>query len=634
MTVFLSKYGDCQRSLLNSIQLLLIYSFIAVISSLGLPAFFQTTNAKTALAGLTSLEDQEIPLDDGEDLDALIDEGNPENDDVTFGEGNVEFDKIPDFFAERKESNPASRFDQRIAAEFQSSVNVSASKPPPPGLTPAKQQAPQHYSGSAIFSSPNAASLPQPFQSPASAPMPPNVTVPQLMTPVHSSNNNHAVVGGGGGGVAASPFPGTPAAQPISALGTPVNKNSFKPTEYLGRGKFMSPSDVRYVVGRALQPLESHDPFADDFYNIQLKLKKNAAQKETALKQGLNPPAAVSVPLPTWRETKERIKLTMTLARRGFEERVKDWETTEGVLGHRIRTEVTKPRALLTLPSPEDLLRDFNDEEDEVTGETILFDKAPFASRLWATRRAVQQGYEALFTVQELQLLATSPSVAAYPQAVEEIRREIDSALTLLSQSLGIRPQNTLGNLGTPTNSVQQSQDNFSLDGRHVSALLQTLIGRKLLIRGLKLLSHTHRWALIPIILARVLLPASSTANTPSVADEAIQVERKLLLTIGDYLQHCYRQHQQLLLQTAPGTQHPYSRELLSNLRQCLKNVMITQMDRRDMLREALLAEKVRAEILYLIVQVGDGMAQGGVEQVGMVEWVQTREAFMSLLDS
>jgi hypothetical protein len=595
----------------------------------GLPAFFQTTNAKTALAGLTSLEDQEIPIDDGEDLDALIDEGNPENDKVTFGEGNVEFDKIPDFFAERTEANPStsstSRFDQRIADEFQSSVNVSAVKPPPPGLTPAKEPShggQRHFSGSSLFSSPNAASLLPAFQSPIAAA--PSVSVPQIMTPVH---------GGAGGGVAASPFPGTPAAQPISALGTPVNSNSIKPTEYLGRGKFMSPSDVRYVVGRALQPLESHDPFADDFYNIQLKLKKNATQKEAALKQGLNPPAAVSVPLPTWRETKERIKLTMTLARRGFEERVKDWETTEGVLGHRIRTEVTKPRALLTLPSPEDLLRDFNDEEDEVTGETILFDKAPFASRLWATRRAVQQGYEALFTVQELQLLATSPSVAAYPQAVDEIKREVEIALTLLAQSLGIRAQNTLGNLGTPTQQSQQ-QNNFSLDGRHVSALLQKLIGRKLLIRGLKLLSHAHRWALIPIILARVLLPSSSTASTRSAQDEAIQVERKLLLTIGDYLQHCYRQHQQLLLQIAPGTQHLYSRELLSNLRQCLKNVMITQMDRRDMLREALLAEKVRAEILYLIVQVGDGMAQGGVEQVGMEEWVQTREAFMSLLDS
>lgn len=588
---------------------------------IGLPAFFQTTNAKTALAGLTSLEDQEIPFDDGEDLNALIDEGNPENDEVTFGEGNVEFDKIPDFFAVRKEAaatnSSNSRFDQHIAAEFQSSINVSASKPPPPGLTPAKQsQSPQGYQA-------NAASLPQPpaaFQSPVSNP-------PQLLTPEHSTV--------AAGGMAASPFPGIPASQPISALGTPAAKDSFKPTEYLGRGKFMSPSDVRFVVGRALQQLESHDPFADDFYNIQLKLKRNATQKENALKQGLNPPAPVSVPLPAWRETKERIKLTMTMARRGFEERVKDWETTEGVLGHRIRTEVTKPRALLTLPSPEDLLRDFNDEEDEVTGETILFDKAPFASRLWATRRAVQQGYEALYAVQELQLLAASPSVAAYPQAVEEIKREVDSALTLLSQSLGIRSQN---NLGIPTHPQQQQQqqggDNFSLDGRHVSALLQTLIGRKLLIRGLKFLSHAHRWALIPIILARVLLPATGKSGTLLVSEEAIQVERKLLVTIGDYLQHCYRQHQQLLLQIAPGTQHLYSRELLGNLRQCLKNVMITQMDRREMLREALLAEKVRAEILYLIVQVGDGMAQGGVEQVGMEEWVQTREAFMSLLDS
>ena len=36
------------------------------------------------------------------------------------------------------------------------------------------------------------------------------------------------------------------------------------------RGKFMSPSDVRFVVNRVLQPVESNDPYSDDFYFLQV----------------------------------------------------------------------------------------------------------------------------------------------------------------------------------------------------------------------------------------------------------------------------------------------------------------------------------------------------------------------------
>jgi hypothetical protein len=117
--------------------------------------------------------------------------------------------------------------------------------------------------------------------------------------------------------------------------------------------------------------------------------------------------------------------------------------------------------------------------------------KAPFNSRLWSTRLAVQRGYEALFTVQELQYLLTNPLILASPIAVEEIKREIDSAVIILSQSLGIR---TIENDGHSSFTAGVgASSNIQLDGRHIAAILQTSMGKKLLTRGLKLLNPTQR---------------------------------------------------------------------------------------------------------------------------------------------
>lgn len=102
-------------------------------------------------------------------------------------------------------------------------------------------------------------------------------------------------------------------------------------------------------------------------------------------------------------------------------------------------------------------------------------------------RRAVQRGYEALYTVQELQHLLSSPLIASNPAAHSEICREIDSAVQLLSQSLGIRSPPCVPGMPMPT------EAEIALDGGHVGAILQTAIGRKLMTRSLKLLSPPHR---------------------------------------------------------------------------------------------------------------------------------------------
>lgn len=59
---------------------------------------------------------------------------------------------------------------------------------------------------------------------------------------------------------------------PAAGSAQPGVNPSQQHRKELPRGKFMSPSDVRYVVNKVLQPMESTDPFADDFYFLQVSI--------------------------------------------------------------------------------------------------------------------------------------------------------------------------------------------------------------------------------------------------------------------------------------------------------------------------------------------------------------------------
>lgn len=291
------------------------------------------------------------------------------------------------------------------------------------------------------------------------------------------------------------------------------------------------------MVGKVLQPLESQDPYADDYYFLQYNIKKNMIAREVALKNTTSsttssttstpPPPLLQIPLPTWKETKERIKNQLEMNRLSYDNQTREWEAKEQVLGHRIRNDIAKPRSLLALPSTTSIYDDEMDEYDDINddnGDTNmgLEWKTPFTSRLWTTRLAIQQGYEALFTIQELQYMMTSPYIHSNAIAMEEINKEMTIATQLLSQSLGIRmmmitptitntnttssssffdtlshhPNNTTNTTNTTnTNGTNGGNSNteFQLDGRHVAAILQTIMGKKLLARGLKFLNPIHR---------------------------------------------------------------------------------------------------------------------------------------------
>lgn len=232
-------------------------------------------------------------------------------------------------------------------------------------------------------------------------------------------------------------------------------------------------------------------------------------------------------------------------------------------------------------------------DDSRATGERI---SEPFSSRLWSMRLAVLRGYEALSTVQELTQLLRSGTAAQDPYARSEILYDMDRALNLLSQSVGIRlPSSTSL---TTSNGVPGIDGEVQLEGGLVAVLLQSAKGRKLLSRCMTLLSPEYRWALIPVILARILQTDPAEQN-----DEDKDVEEKLMRTILQFAQHSHQYQQEMQSQVPPCSTHPFTLQLLTHLRQTVRSCMVAHLE-KSQLRQALLSSRHRAEVRMTTAQI------------------------------
>lgn len=223
-----------------------------------------------------------------------------------------------------------------------------------------------------------------------------------------------------------------------------------------------------------------------------------------------------------------------------------------------------------------------------------------------------------------------TPVVVANVVSHGEIIKEIDTAINILAQSLGIRVH------AAPSSETESSRGEISLEGGLVAAILQTAKGKRLLSRSLQLLPPDHRWALLPAILARILQVDPSEQQ-----EEDKTVEQKLIKTLLEFVNHTHQFLQDLQAQKLQGAvegwQPPvspdkFAHEFLANLRQCVKSVMVSFME-KSQLRQALLSSRARAEVMHIIVQVGDKVSDQ-VDDDAVADWVHLREAFMSMLDN
>jgi hypothetical protein len=338
---------------------------------------------------------------------------------------------------------------------------------------------------------------------------------------------NHMPGPGGPGGFGPPPFPGGP--PPFSGGPPPMQGDFGGPSPPrpppMPHGEKMRRDEVRFVLSKVLDPLKMQDPYSDDFYSIQLAIKKNNENQAAAAKNNFVAPIAfLQVPLPIWQAAKDRILHQLASSKQEQTERTAVWEKKEHVLGHVTRLDPSRPRMQLSFGGAGE---GGGAAEEAADGS---MPKATYGTVLWNMRAAVSRGFNALYTVQELHQLLNTPMIVSEPKARADILNEVSSALSLLSRSVGILPPHITATAapGAAVDSLAPASSEVVLEGGLVAALLQTIKGKKLITRSMRHLTTTQRWALTPVILARTLQAVNAKSADGKSSEEEV-VEQRLM---------------------------------------------------------------------------------------------------------
>jgi hypothetical protein len=283
------------------------------------------------------------------------------------------------------------------------------------------------------------------------------------------------------------------------------------------------------------------------------------------------------VPLPTWRDTKQKLRTKLQSAQSDILQKSKEWQEKEQSLGVTNRSNVRNPKKQLALNSVKDIWGDV-EGEGSASG-------APFNSKLWSVRMTIQKAYDAFYAVQELdQLLkyqqeqqahklqaanhqlmmlessfnssmeshtsAMDPesfankvagggaSAASKKQseqqamfemhmaAVHQVRQQADMEQRqahAIVQDVMKEREHAMGVL-TSVIGIQFRQEDraFSLNHALFGDIISTLKGKKLISCLFYLLSPDHRWCIVAVLLNKILQTIdTTTATAASVPGES-----------------------------------------------------------------------------------------------------------------
>jgi hypothetical protein len=70
----------------------------------------------------------------------------------------------------------------------------------------------------------------------------------------------------------------------------------------------MKERDVRFILGNLAKTLNISNPYDDDYYYMQSVLKLHQSHVKEALENDKCPPPPPALPMPAWRELKERFQ--------------------------------------------------------------------------------------------------------------------------------------------------------------------------------------------------------------------------------------------------------------------------------------------------------------------------------------
>jgi len=226
------------------------------------------------------------------------------------------------------------------------------------------------------------------------------------------------------------------------------------------KSSLMPPRDLCYVIHSMLRPLQSLDAYTDDYYHwgFQDRRQRNFLM--------LGPE---KLPNPVWKEVKVMARKAEENYRTTVEERSKVWSEEQKALGHVVKTNVKRPRALLSTPV---LSTKQQPSKNEVNGGEYEGEEQTQRVSLWKARVAIHRGYDAYLNLVELRRLLQSGAGGGGGEMEEDLARDVKDNLDALHSSLGITLNREEGGAGVKVDSMVLSSTLSLPKGRILCARL------------------------------------------------------------------------------------------------------------------------------------------------------------------
>jgi hypothetical protein len=361
----------------------------------------------------------------------------------------------------------------------------------------------------------------------------------------------------------------------------------------------MTSRDLCYVVHAILRPLLSFasvlDAYNADYYRWSYDDRKS---RNLLFLGGTTPNSNNhNLPAPVWKETKIKAQEMEDQFRQKVEERADKWSKEQQALGRVAKVNVKRPRALLattvlssnvekTLDSSEEKL-----ETDEDRQRIVL----------WASRVAIDKGYQSYLNLVELRrLLQSRPGDTwsgedSVVNRREELLKEVEDNVSKLQASFGLKKAGVI----------------FECDEKVLSRTLMLPKGRMLLSRVIDegVLPHSSACRVLPSAIKNIFDCAFSsdlTGAPPSGEDRLLRSLAGLVKTVQPSVD--------------PG-----------NLLACLDSTIHADSairGEKHTMKSVLTSKRTLMELLYAIFSRGSEVCVGDFEK----DWKEKESKFIAIL--
>lgn len=293
----------------------------------------------------------------------------------------------------------------------------------------------------------------------------------------------------------------------------------------MATSSLMPARDVCYVVHSMLRPLQSLDAYNDDYYHWSFVDR----QSRNLLVMGGG--ANEILPNPVWKEVKVMAKAQEDKFREVVETRAKDWSEEKRILGHTVKTNVNRPRALLSTPVLNKENAPFmgggisEEESKENTVSDYETEQERSRVSLWSARMAIDKGYSSYLTLVELRRLIQANNGSS-PQLVQDLMGDVKNNVDLLHASFGIQIE------PAPDGSRQ-----IVVDKVRLSSALSLPKGRVLCARVIEggILPHPSACEILPPALHYIL--SSALSPSPAGEDRLLRALTGLVHTVRPFVE-------------------------------------------------------------------------------------------------